>query len=259
MKVIVLSLLALTSLSDPLAAQGESGQNSRKHVRLLCLGEPPPWREDIKGGVRVQLPPPPGSLPPSWVTFKQGGKKTTLAMRLSQLTQPVSYPAASEQLEFLEGKSASGDPWFVRPLPKSSHSLIVLWRGSRDGKWFKPRGKVLVDSVTAFPAGNIRLVNFGHLPVKVRIAQSREVLTIEPGKGLIREVETGENELQIEAKDAAGKRFRIFRNVFKIKSGERVNAFIYKADGVKPRRPMKLYLRHEVARNYQEKKEKRVR
>ncbi|MEM9237940.1 MAG: hypothetical protein AAGB14_14295, partial [Verrucomicrobiota bacterium] len=59
-----LFLLLMLPGSLTWAEEGEETKPPPRQMRLLTVGERPPFRQEIRDGVRYELPPPPGSLPP---------------------------------------------------------------------------------------------------------------------------------------------------------------------------------------------------
>lgn len=54
-----------------------------RSFRLIPLGDPPPWKEEMRGGKRVRLPASEGALPPSLVSFGRGMDGELLSLSLN--------------------------------------------------------------------------------------------------------------------------------------------------------------------------------
>ena len=73
--LLILALLVVSVHAEeaPKTGDTKSDQSERKrpprNLRILPVGESPPYRQEIRDGVRYELPPPPGSVPPMEVSF----------------------------------------------------------------------------------------------------------------------------------------------------------------------------------------------
>ena len=74
------------------AKKPTAGQRS---LRLLPLGEPPPFRQDVRDGVRYELEPDPGSVPPRQVVLGEGDTITTIRLNLGRASEPIKLPVGT--------------------------------------------------------------------------------------------------------------------------------------------------------------------
>ena len=95
---IVPFLLTLTFL--PLVGGGQTQEAAKKEekrtLRFLPCGDMPPFRQEIRDGVRYELEAEPGSVPPYQIQVPLGEDK--------MLNTTLTLGSLSERLELLEAK-----------------------------------------------------------------------------------------------------------------------------------------------------------
>ncbi|NIP94758.1 MAG: hypothetical protein GWO24_15465 [Akkermansiaceae bacterium] len=136
--------------------------------------------------------------------------------------------------------------WHTVCLPGSTHALALLWRDREENAWTKARSLTLADDTGSFPPGAVRIVNVSPGPVQVAYGEEGFELgsgkvEMRGGKGVAL-VQVG---LEIKAENDRGRMVRVFSGSITQDAGERTNVIIYRADGERPRRPVKVYLRPE--------------
>lgn len=228
--------LLLTLLFVPMAV---SAQNQRKHVRFLPLGELPPWKEELVEGVRKQIKAPPGALPPKMLSVPNGDddfQKKDLVLR--QPSGLMTFGEKTSGLKIFKGEQPAGAPWLSSPMPSSVFSLGVLFRDNADMTWNSPKMLMLADDSQAFPAGNIRFVNVSDLKAIVKVGKKSEI--VPPGKTLIKPLKEGVNPVLAGYYDKNGAVVMIFQNSIRLLQNQRVQAFFYKGQGLKPRTAVKF-------------------
>ena len=67
----MMKAILLLSLLLPLVVTGQE-KLPPKYLRLVPLGELPPWKEEIREDRRIQLPPEPGQMPPGKIEVSGG-------------------------------------------------------------------------------------------------------------------------------------------------------------------------------------------
>lgn len=235
----------LTNL--PLYAQPEA--KSARHGRFLAVGDSPPFRQEIRDGVRYELDPPPDSIPPRVVVPGFGKEATAaVAMHLGRISAPVTVPAGEGILELRRrGESLDTEPWVRLKRPEAGDFLVFLWRTRPKGTWKNAASLVVPDGPDGAPAGTVRIVNL--FPRAVRIMWGAENLLLPAGKSLQRAVKPGaEIRFQILVADPAATLKEYYSGSVTQNRGERGLVTIYQADGVAPRRPLKVsMLREPVA------------
>jgi hypothetical protein len=237
----------------PLSAQQE--KSPPRHARFLALGESPPFRQEIRDGVRYELDPPPGSVPPREIVVGFGGEEETAAelpLRLGFITGRVEVPAGEGTIGLRGG---DGAPWVTVKRPASGDFMVYLFRGTGAKTWNEVSSLVVADG-SGTPAGKVRITNL--FPQSVRVVWGTEASVLGSGKSMLRDARPGsEVAFQILVRDEAGGLRRYFSGGVNQNPGERGWLTIYRADGESPRRPLKVsMLREPVVPNAPEPVEK---
>jgi len=208
-------------------------------LRILPLGEAPPFEQQVIGDVRYELEPPVGSIPPRDVSLTVG-KLTIPSLRLSigRISLPVNLPNGIEPVALRRPEdSPTGPPWLSLTLPETGNVLILLWRDPGN-KWDKARWLLLPDG-PEFGAGMLRLTNLS--PVEVRFNIGEEKIALAPAKTHTLQVPIGKDvPVRIVWIDAAGNGQRVYSSALVQNEGERGELIIYRADGEQPRQPLKV-------------------
>lgn len=239
----------------PLAAAPE-GKPAARHVRLLALGESPPFRQEIRDNVRYELDPPKGSIPPREVTVGSGESVSEpMALRLGQITAPVKVTAGVGALAIRRSDDPSDSkPWLSVKPPETGDFLVYVFRDPNKKTWDDAVSLVVPDG-DGTPAGTVRIANL--FPLAVHVAWGGESLVLGPGKSILREAKPGaEIPFQILVPDESGALKRYYSGGVNQNQGERGFVTIYRADGFSPRRPVKVSMLREpvVAPPKEEKK-----
>ena len=240
-KTLVLTA-AFCVVSGPVTGAEEEGQPPR-HVRFLPVGDAPPFRQEIRDGVRYELDAPPGSIPPREVVPGFGGG---LALRLGRLSAAAEVPAGMAAM-VLRSKDAAEDAvaWLkLAALPESGDFLVVVWRSSDAKSWNAPRSLIVPDGPLGHPAGMVRITNL--FPAGIRIMWGDEAILVPAGRTFLRKVDPGAGvPLKILVADKSGGMKRYYSGTVTQNRGERGFITIYQADGVAPRRPLKVSMLRE--------------
>ncbi len=98
-------------------------------LRVLVVGDPPPFVQEVRDGARREIPPPAGSIPPRVVTVPQADEvdRAPLRIRLGQSSPPVMLPFPRDGR--IEVKSEAGAKWLDLPLHPGGASLALVRRG----------------------------------------------------------------------------------------------------------------------------------
>ena len=247
MKRILLLLVALGVTS--LVSAQEKVPN--KHVRFLPLGERPVWVDklDRKRGVREQQASPPGSLPPSVVTYTQGERVKQLRFSLRGFSEVVTFPGSAEGILLKEGKDGAGKEFLKSRMPTSTKSLGVLFRDNADMTWHKAQMLLLPDDASSFPAGQMRFVNVSDRTILVKMEGAAD-FGVAPGKTTLKPLKAGSTSIKVYYPVPGRQPKQIWQNDVKLQSGQRVQCFFYKAQdalGKKPRSAVKFHYVPETA------------
>jgi hypothetical protein len=238
-------LVVLAALPSAIAAPAEK---PARHVRFLALGDSPPFRQEIRDGVRYELEPPAGSIPPRNVTLSTDAKATEpVSLRLGDISAPVKVPGGAGPLDIRRADvAADAEPWLKVTRPADGDFLVLLWRDPKVGTWAAVRSMVLPDDAVNAPAGMVRFVNVS--PAAVGVTLGEEKLVLGPGKSFARQIEFGvERPFEIMLTTSDGSLKRLHSGVAMLNPGERGLAFVYQADGVARRLPLKVIVKREPA------------
>lgn len=231
---------------EPAGEPVEKPAAGSRSLRLLPLGEPPPYQEEVRDGVRFELEPEPGSVPPRQVVYGEAEKTVTLRLNLGRVTESLRIGEGTGAAVFraLAGAEEPPVPWLALQPPATGDLLALVWRDP--GKlWTQPRCLILPDSAVAFPAGNVRIVNL--LPVEAALLFGEDKVLLAPGKTLLRPVVVGEDlPFRIAYRDQAGALQSFYSGSVLLNRDERAQVVLFRADGLKPRRPAKAVVFNEA-------------
>lgn len=231
---------------------------AERALRLLAVGDSPPFRQEIRNGIRYELPPSEGSVPPVRVQVgvldAEGAEqkseyeldnpdKPGLALRLNGLTARVTVPGAALTIRLM----SEGEVWHRIDLPEGGDYLLILWRDPKEGNWGKARSRLVPDGGTQFRAGDLRFINVGPVATKIVIGE-QERFELEPGKVMVRSLGISQGTPSEVAYEDPRKGWRrLWSSALVQNRGERSTIVVYLADGEKPRRPLKLIALRERA------------
>lgn len=225
-----------------LAQDEEQGKPDRM-LRLLPLGDPPPWEEVNDGVRRTQKDPPPGSVPPQELVQMdaQGTEKgDPVRLRLGQLSDGLPV-GASVSLYDVEEVGAGAQPWLKLAMPRGkSHGLAVIWRDLKEKKWTKADMLILPEDLSSFPPGAIRFVNVS--PFTAHFTIAGQTVKLAPGKHATSRPRPAfkKQPLEVHIADPRGNTMKIGDEAINQDSGERTTIFVFLADGEKARAPAKV-------------------
>ena len=235
--VVLLSL----GFAAGVAAQEREPQTKRR-LRVLTVGDAPPFRQEIRNGVRHELEAPKGSIPPrELVAFTEGVEQGRLRVGLKRVSPPLVLTAAPQLLTLSEETEA----WHRLNVPEGGDMLAVLWRDPKERKWSKVRSLLLKDG-PEFQPGQVRFLNVA--PVAVTIALGKNRFVLKPGASSYRKIGVTEGTaFRIAYALPDGKGWKQFYSSVLVQNrGERTTAVTYLADGKKPRSPLKLVTLRET-------------
>lgn len=219
-------------------------------LRILPVGDAPPFRQEIREGVRHELDTPEGALPPRELTVPvRKGKddsEENVRLNLGRVSQAVPVGAGPLILSDAQ-KGDDPEGWAKIRMPERSAALAIMFRDPRGKSWESVLSIVLPDDSTSFPAGRVRFVNASPFALSVMFQGKRTVM--KPGQVMLRQPARGgvmrDEHLQLVVRDANGRTTRIFDATVSQDSGERSNVIIHWADGENPRRPARVLLQRE--------------
>jgi len=232
---------------DRAAAEKKDDKNKpRGWLRILPVGDSPPFVQEIIDGVRVEMPPPEGSVPPRQILVPAGGDKVeTRRLQLGRTTEPVVSTAGVHVLRELT--EAGGEkPWMTVNMPEHPAALAIFFRDPRQNSWDAARSLVVEDDLVTHPEGAVRVINASIYAVRALVGEQK--MELAPGKSMVwKRANLGvmkDIPLLVEVKTAQDWE-RVYDGALAQSRGERTNAVVYRADGEKPRRPAKVLVLKE--------------
>jgi hypothetical protein len=223
-------------------------------MHVLAVGDDPPYRETYRDGVRVQLPPPPGSVPPRDMTLASsvpaGGNDGQAAdesaaetgepqplgdlrPRLGYLSPPFEVGPGPRRITF---RPAEGAAWLAVEAPERGDFFVIAWRRSGAESWENPRHLV----VPAPPEpGRITFLNVA--PVDTAVNFGDQKFGLKPGKLVVHTLPPGDPvALAVAVRDAEGRTLRVHQSAVEHGRAETTWVVVRRADGREPRRPVKV-------------------
>jgi len=234
---------ALVMVGIP-AISAEPAADKDRYARFLAVGDSPPFRQVIRDGVRYEVEPPLGSIPPREMIVGFGGENThTTPLRLGRPSPRVAVPTGEGPLQLWQAGDAPDDPpWLTLKRPAAGDFLVLFWRKPAAESWQQASAMTLPET----PAGMARIINL--FPSAVSIEWGGENLTLRSGRGVLRPVkQDAPVTLRIMSRDPQGAMTRYYSGVVSAAAGERSLVAIHRADGVAPRRPLKVAVMREPA------------
>jgi len=236
------AIAALCASFHPAFAEPVAGK--ARHARFLALGDSPPFRQEIRDGVRYELDPPSGSIPPREVIpVFTGIAPSPVPLRLGRISPPVRVPPGAGPLQLQQvGDKADAAPWVKFSHLETGDFLVLLWRNPKTGSWRDAKSLVLAE----VPAGSARVVNL--FPQPVRMLWGAENILLPAGATMVRAVPHDSPVLlRILTADASGRLMRYYSGSVSANADERCLVTTYRADGENPRRPLKVSILREPA------------
>jgi hypothetical protein len=232
----------------PLCGQGEDEEKPKGWLRMLPVGDAPPFRQVIRNGVREEIAAEPGTIPPPQVEVASAENRVGARLELGRVTAPVLAVAGPVGI-FQAGGGGGNQPWQKITMPASPAALAFLWRPPGAESWDEARSFILPDDLQTFRSGQVRIVNVAPFPVAVGwrdetigLLPGRHVLRGPGGGGALQDVPVAVS-LKVD-----GQSWRqVFASSVSLNPGERCNIVIYRADGIEPRRPGKVMVLREKA------------
>ena len=252
--LLVLNVLWVCGIAHAQDAAKEKAPPPRE-LRILALGDLPPFRQEIRGGVRYELEPPPGSIPPREVLVgagdkaagdKAAGEKTAGGVRLTlgRVSRSLKVPAGAGPLVLRrKDDAADAKPWVRITRPEMGNFLVLLWRDRKAGSWDTARALVLPDTA---PRGSVTFLNVASGPVAVALGTQQFVLP--PGKPARRRLPAAKPiSLQVGLSDRKGAVKRKLSRSLEQLAGERSLVLVYRSDGEGTRNPIGVKVHREAA------------
>jgi len=235
MTFLLRSLLLLLTFGFATAQE----KPTERQIRFLAIGDMPPFRQEIRDGVRYELEAEPGTLPPRMIEIPLGEeKKLETTLSLGAFSPSVKLPSAAGSLTLNKKQGEAVTEWHKLNVPENGDWLVVLWRDPQKNTWDAARSAVIADDLVAFPAGSLRLINA--LPTSTRFVFAEQTLDLKGGGMKVLPLTQPTTPVQISVLDAEQNWRVIYQSAITQNPGERGNVILYRADGVSPRNPVKV-------------------
>jgi hypothetical protein len=241
-------VLFLTGLAFLLTAADLAAQDTKaptRKLRLMAVGDPPPFQQEYRDGVRHEVEAPPGSIPPRQIELSgNAGDKKTMKLALGETTPPVAVPGEATRVDL----QAGGQVWHAVNLPEGGDYLVILLRDPASKNWDKARSILVPEGAGKFDEGDIRFISLTAAPLRFQI-KGTAAFEVPAGKTITKKlgVATGAETLA-QYRDPEKGWKKLWSSALVQNRGERSTVLVYAADGVKPRQPLKLVaLREKTA------------
>lgn len=236
------SLVFLLAITAALAQE----KTPPRKLRFLAVGDMPPFRQEIRDGVRYELEAEPGTVPPRQIQIPAGeGKPLDTMLSLGSFSTSLTVPSGMTQVVLQTKQGDALVPWHQVNIPAQGDSLVVLWRDPKKNTWEAARSAVIGDDLVAFPSGSVRLINI--LPTTARFLFAEQTIDITAGGLKVLPLTQATTPVQVSVLDAAQQWRVVYQSAITQNPGERGNVILYRADGVSPRTPVKVLNLREPA------------
>lgn len=216
-----------------------------RKLRLMAVGDPPPFQQEYRNGVRHEKEAPPGSIPPRQVELSaSAGSKEAVKLALGQTTAPIDVPGEATQVNL----QSAGQVWHAVNLPEGGDYLVILLRDPASKTWNKARSILVPEGAGKFDEGDIRFISLTAAPLRFQI-KGAAAFEVPAGKTITKKlgVATGAETLA-QYRDPEKGWKKLWSSALVQNRGERSTVLVYAADGVNPRQPLKLVaLREKTA------------
>ena len=212
-------------------------------LRILAVGDQPPFKQEVREGVRYEIAPPADTVPPRTLLIpfpvKQGEEKQKqdlqLRLRLGAPSAPLVMPAPENRRVALN--SDYSGKWLDIPLSPTSASLAIVWR--KGPKWTAANSVVIADDAAARAEGNLHFSNVSAYAVGLEI--DKEKIRLNPGMSYTRKLPTARmTPLQVSYFMTDGTIRLCHSAALEPCRGTYRRLVIYTADGKAPRNPVKV-------------------
>lgn len=219
-------------------------QEAPQHrLRILAVGDQPPFKQEVREGIRYEIAPPADLVPPRTLLIpfplKQGEEKhkedLQMRLRLGQASAPLVMPLPEDRRVSLN--SDYSGKWLDIPLSATNASLAIVWR--KGPKWTAANSVIVPDDAAARAEGNLHFSNVSIYPVGLEIG--KEKIRLNPGMSYTRRLPSDRmTPLQVSYLLADGGVRLCHSAALEPCRGTYRRMVIYSADGNRPRNPVKV-------------------
>ena len=207
-------------------------------MRILAVGNRAPFRQEVRDGIRHEVDPPEGSLPPASVhVLSSSGEESSdaeVSLRLGEVSSPFRFPVPGSGRIRL--RDSGNQTWLEPSVSSAGATLVIAWKTGPT--WTQVMSVSLDDSPAAIPEGACRVVNASHVEIGVVLGNLRYRLP--PGKSCVLALEPGASTalLQILHSDPDGSLKAAFSTTVSRDSAIRRQWIVHRSDQPGARRPI---------------------
>ena len=110
----------------------EKEETATHEFRIFPVGDPPPFRQEVRNGIRYEVEPPDGSVPPDTIILPENdGAGAGVRVRLGTLSEAFALPVnESGMAGFI---TSEGDTWLRVAARPGGSSILLAWR--KGARW----------------------------------------------------------------------------------------------------------------------------
>lgn len=253
----IFTAMILVSAAAPENPPAKESKTPARQVRMLPVGDSPPFMQEIRDGVSHEIDPPAEEIPPRALVSRLEPKAdqnekpqspVTVPLNLNRISPVIKAPDGPGILQFdRAGEKPAPAPWLRVARPESGDFMILLWRDPKEKNWNAASNMIIPDGPVGTPAETVRMVNL--FPQSVTVQWGGEKLLLKPASSIIRTIAPGTDvAFEVVSAGPGGTPKRYYSNQITQNPGERGFIIIYRADGESPRRPLKVLVFREPVR-----------
>ncbi|MFC7337820.1 hypothetical protein ACFQY0_11575 [Haloferula chungangensis] len=215
-------------------------------LRILAVGSRAPFKQELRDGVRYEIDPPAGSLPPReiqvGVVDSEGEPgdvgDQALRLRLGEPSSPVAVPAPNDpDRKLILRDDESGLVWLKPALSPGSSTMLLVWRAGKT--WSEAKSRAFDDSSTAVPPGNCRVINVS--PANIGVTWGDKRIVVRPGKQHLFSFPSGASAGRIRLQYAHGEEFvTLMDTEVGNDSGMKRQFVVFRSDQADARQPIQV-------------------
>ena len=218
-------------------------------LRFLAVGNAPPFRQEVRDGIRYELPPPPGSIPPRVLLLEQESgdeefeELGRVQMKLGRLSGKLEFPVAGKKPIRLR-EEGEVKPWIELQKPGAGSYLVVIRRAPQSRTWDRVQTQTVGDDL---PAGALRFINASARTLALVLGEQK--IGLISGKTWTTRLKAGEPQaFQLGVPVDGGGLKRILSRSLEQGANEKTVVVLSEADRPDARVPLKVTVIREAVR-----------
>ena len=235
-----LALMSLLFAFPSLLAQDAPA--ARHNVRVLALGDHPPYRHELKDGVMQEIEAPEGSNPPKEIIIgaalpAKGKAPQATMFRLGQVSNSQECLVGEDSI--IPIKKGDASPWFSVKVPTTRNASIVMVI-RKGATWDEVTPVVFPDDATVRKAGATLITNMTGQPMFLTIGSQKIRLNSLKSYEVTLSADKPQMNLAIQYMNKSGKLEDAFSNQIAQQNTSHQRLIIYPADSENPRTPVNV-------------------